>query len=494
MTVPEARDGAAEQGLRANSLKLWHLCAMGIAYQGLALAIYLNLGFIESNVGPVAPLIFIGVSVALIPTAISFAVMTNRMPSSGSAFSWGTRTISPRFGVWTGWMIASLYVFSACLQPPIFGLFFNSFLEFLGVHATWWTAALAGLAATAFIGYTTMKDVKISAKVTGSLMAAEIVFVAFLSLFIVVKQGAAGHLSATPFNLSANTGGFGGLQLALVFGVLSLSGFDVVAPLAAEAKSPKRFVPMAVVISLLGAGIYMSLVSYGYVEAVPIKTFVNVYSGSGQVTPIYPLAARYIGNFKLLVTLTGMTAVLAAYGSVSVAASRIMYTLARDGHGPAAFRRLHPSYQTPWNAQKLVLAAAAVLPIGLMLWLDRSPLTTYGWIGNLVVFFVLVTYGLVNVFNIVYHLRRRAEMNWLIHFALPLLGLAFEGYVLYYAFFKTLLQSSSFRLGTSVVILCIVWTAAGVGWALSKRGLRPREALAAGSDTAAVDDSPVAPN
>jgi amino acid transporter len=463
----EREDQGPGAALRSNTLSVWHLCGVGIAYQGLALAIYLNFGFIVSNVGPIVPLIFIGVSLAMVPTAISFAVMTNRLPSSGSAYWWATATISPRFGKWVGWVITSLYVLSLCLQPPIFGLFFNSLLEFAGVPGTWWTAALAGLAATVFVGYTTMRDVKISARVTGVLMLVEIAFVAFLSLFITIKQGAAGHLSAAPFELSANPNGFSGIHLALVFGVLSVSGFDVVAPLAAESRSPRRYVPIAIVVSLLGAGAYMSLVSYGYVEAVPIDRFLNDFMASGQITPILPLAHEFIGNFDLLVPLTGMTAVLASFSAVAVAASRILYTLSSDGHAPAALGALHHRYSTPWNAQKLVLAIGVITPTVLMLWLDHSPLTTYGWLGNCVVFFVLLTYALVNIFNIVYHVRS-GQLNWLTNLVLPLLGLAFDAYVLYYAFFHTLLSSGSVKLGVSIVVFCLVWLAIGVVWALSR--------------------------
>lgn len=467
-TTPGEQLGGREAGagLRPNSLSLWHLCGVGIAYQGLALAIYLNFGFIESNVGPIVPLIFIGVSLAMVPTAISFAVMTNRLPSSGSAYWWATRTISPRFGKWMGWVLASLYTLSLCLQPPIFGLFFNSLLEFAGFAGTWWTAALAGLAATVFVGYTTMRDVKLSARVTGTLMLIEIVFVALLSAFITIKQGVAGQLSAAPFDLAQNPHGFSGIHLALVFGVLSVSGFDVVAPLAAESRSPRRYVPIAVVVSLLGAGAYMSLVSYGYVEAVPVDRFLNDFMASGQITPIYPLAHEFIGNFDLLVPLTGMTAVLASFSAVAVAASRVVYTLSSHGHLPASLSVLHRRYSTPWNAQKLVLAIAAVVPVLLMLWLDRSPMTTYGWIGNCVVFFVLLTYALVNIFNIVYHVRAK-QVNWLTNITMPVLGLAFDAYVLYYAFFHTLLQSGSVKLGVSIVVVCLVWLAIGVAWALA---------------------------
>jgi hypothetical protein len=82
---------AQRQGLKPDSLRLWHLVAVGLAFQSLALVVYLNVGFIEQTAGPVAPVVFLLVTLASIPTAISFAVMSNRRPSAGTAFTWMRR-------------------------------------------------------------------------------------------------------------------------------------------------------------------------------------------------------------------------------------------------------------------------------------------------------------------------------------------------------------------------------------------------------------------
>jgi hypothetical protein len=60
--------------LRLGSLNLRRLAFIGLAYFTLAPVIYLNMGFIETNSGgPVMPLVFLIITVAIIPTGISFA-------------------------------------------------------------------------------------------------------------------------------------------------------------------------------------------------------------------------------------------------------------------------------------------------------------------------------------------------------------------------------------------------------------------------------------
>ena len=61
--------------LRSNALGLWQLVIMGIAYMGLALTAYFNFGIMEGITGPIVPLAFAAVTVAMLPTAVSYAIM-----------------------------------------------------------------------------------------------------------------------------------------------------------------------------------------------------------------------------------------------------------------------------------------------------------------------------------------------------------------------------------------------------------------------------------
>jgi hypothetical protein len=52
----------------------------------------------------------------------------------------------------------------------------------------------------------------------------------------------------------------------------------------------------------------------------------------------------------------------------------------------------------PWNAQLLVLTVAAVAPIGLGLW-QGGYLAAFGWAGQMIVFFILISHLAVNLAN-----------------------------------------------------------------------------------------------
>jgi amino acid transporter len=88
-----------ESRLNTNALGLWGLVIMGIAYMGLALTAYFNFGIMEGITGPIVPLAFAAVTVAMLPTAASYAIMNSRRPSTGATLTWLWEATTPPLGV-----------------------------------------------------------------------------------------------------------------------------------------------------------------------------------------------------------------------------------------------------------------------------------------------------------------------------------------------------------------------------------------------------------
>jgi amino acid transporter len=137
----------------------------------------------------------------------------------------------------------------------------------------------------------------------------------------VAEQGAlmAGQLSLDPFRPGAATGGAHGIFLAVLFGLLAISGFDVVTPVAEETRTLRRLVPLATILVTVIPGVFWML-----------------------------------------------------------ACSRMLYALAREGFAPCWLAEVHPRSRIPWNAQLLVLGLVAVVPVGLGVW-QGSYLAAFGW-------------------------------------------------------------------------------------------------------------------
>jgi amino acid transporter len=325
-------------------------------------------------------------------------------------------------------------------------------------------------------------NMKMGAMLIGVMMCVEAAFVAVLAVVIVIKGGVLGHFSAAPFKPSAASAGFNGLGLAAIFGFLSIAAVDSIAPVAEESRTPKRLIPLATILITLGAGAYWTLTSYGFAISVPVKTVAG-YVNAGQLTPVYPIARQFIGSFAVLVPITGITAALASFGASLYAASRLMYAVSRQGYLPRFLSRVDRRHGTPWNAEVTTLVISTILFL-LGVWWQGTVAGSYGYLGEVFVFFVLITYMLVNLANFVYHVRRPGEFNWFMNGIVPGLGIVIDGYILYRGFFKAEL-SLPFRAGSSIVWLSLAWATIGIIWVIwwtRRRDLRivtPVEALIA---------------
>jgi amino acid transporter len=450
-------------GLKRDSLNLPRLAFIGLAYFSLAPVIYLNMGFMESDSGgPVMPFLFILITIAVLPTAISYALMNNRRPSAGSGYTWLWESTYPSVGLWLGWMMITTYVVVTALYPPAFGTFFNALLSYFHLTANTWTGVGGGILAILVVGYLNHNNIKMSSLVIGILMVIEGTFIAAVAIVIVAKGGHLGHFSAAPFNPGAATLGFSGLSLAAIFAFLSIAGVDAVAPVAEESKTPRRLIPVATILITLIAGLYWTLVSYGFAISVPVST-VEHYVSSGQITPVLPITHSYVGGWAVLVPITGFTAALASFGAALYAASRITYALSREGFLNSYFKGLHPRFQTPWRAEAATLLVALVFLIAVSFW-QGGPANAYAYLGEIFVFFVLILYMFVNLANLVYHARyQRSSFNWFLNGFIPVAGIAIDGYILYKGFFVSEI-SLPFKTGSSIVWFSVAWAVLGILW------------------------------
>lgn len=463
----ETDPGKEATRLRFGSLNLRRLAFIGLAYFSLAPVIYLNMGFIETDSGgPVMPLVFLIITLAIIPTGISFAVMNGRRPSAGSVFTWMWESTRPSIGLWLGWMMTTTYVVAAALYPLAFAVFFNAFLEYFGISTSLWTGYAGGILAVLVAAWIARSNIRLGARLIGILMVFEAAVVAVIAAVIVARGGALGHFSATPFNPTAAKAGISGLSLALVFAFMSIAGVDSIAPVAEESETPRRMIPLATIIITLIAGLFWTLTSYGFAISVPVKT-VEAYVNAGQVTPVYPIAQKFVGGLAILVPVTGFTAAIASFGACIYAASRLLYATSREGFAPAWLARVDRRTGGPWNAElsTIIISAAALLFFG---WWQGGPSTAYGYLGEIFVFFVLISYLAANVANLVYHLRhRRSEFHWLANGVMPVLGIVIDGYILYDGFFVAEL-GQPFKTGSSIVWFSLAWAIAGIAWTIQK--------------------------
>jgi amino acid transporter len=474
--------------LKSGALGFAGAATMGAVMMAPALGIYANFGPLATSAGVVAPVIFFISLVASLPTAVSYALVSREMPSSGSAYTWLWRTTRPTIGVGVGFMMALYYFIAVILQPILFGLFFNDLLAYFGVQNTGFGTWLIGfLIVTLLVGFLVYRGIQLSTHSVLIMMLIEAGVVTLLGLTIFFIKTAHGQLDFSPFNPGAALNGTNGLFAGLIFGLLSFTGYDVISTLAEETRTPRSLIPRATIAACVGVGVFWIVMSWFYTMAVPISD-VAKYTTSG-VTPITPIAKLYWGDANILVIITGLTAASGVYIATMVGASRVLYAMGREGSLPNLFGRLHPRFRVPWNAMHLIFALTIIVDVVWALWVGLY--NAFSWWGSAIVFFALITYIFVNLSNIIFFWRfRRERFNVFLNLVVPVIGIAVGIYLLYKSFFVAL-WSAGWQMGQSIVVVSLALLVVVALYTLGLRAMRPKMFTSEGSPALAVGGTEV---
>jgi amino acid transporter len=164
--------------------------------------------------------------------------------------------------------------------------------------------------------------------------------VAFIAIGLFFVKAA--NLHATPHPAELPGGGFEptGLIAAAFAGLFATTGFEYIPVPAGEAKNPRRTVPLAMVISVLG-----TTSIYVLVQIVAAGVHPNL--GSSE-TALADAAGQFGGPRGRL--LMGLAALISSFGfctSSALVGPRYLEAFAEDGFLPKVFRHRSPRFGTP---------------------------------------------------------------------------------------------------------------------------------------------------
>ena len=466
---------AAQQAtLKKNSMTWLGAGLMGAIIMSPASGIYFNFAPTESAAGGVVPLIFLIAMIVTLPTAMSYASMSRSLPSTGSAYTWMRHAVGPSTGVFTGWILNGFYLLAQIVLPGIGALYFNQILAQCGVPTGYGTWAIGVVLMVAVVVVMNYRGIDLSLRGTIIFMVCESIIVLALMVTIFVVRGSSGDFTVTDaantFNPGHALGGTAAISTALIFGIQGNVGFDAVAGMAGETRSPRRFIPRATLFAVVAVGVYWMVTGIGWVAAMPVGRFQQVVA-SGQ-TPTVAIALQYWGQAgQLIISIIAFTSILAIFLSQNIASSRALYAMGRQGTAPAWVGRINPKTHVPGNAMTVGLAVTVVVTLALGAVLGTA--NQYDWTATLSSFFALLTYLAVNISNVVYHWRfKRSAFNWFTHGVVPLLGIVVVLFVIKSSYLGSL-WNAGWTYGRSVQIAVIVWVVLGFAWLAWLRRGRP---------------------
>ncbi|WP_413729000.1 APC family permease [Sodalis sp. RH22] len=410
------------------TLTTGHLVLFGLAYM-TPIIVLGTFGVLAQITDGHVPGAYVLALVAMLFTAFSYSRMASAFPVAGSAYMYVRNAISDNLGFLAGWAILLDYLFLPMVIWLIGAVYLSSAFPAVGQYV-WLLAFIAVTTCINIIG------LKVASAVNSLLMIVQLlVLAAFVALAVHYIWGDASR----PFwSLAPFTAGGAHLLPLLVAGAAvacySFLGFDAITTLTEETIDAKRSIPRAIMLITLIGGIIFIAVSWCVQLAHPGAAFANTDAAAFEI-------ARNIGG-DIFVTLFMIGLVFGQFASgiaAQASASRLIYTLGRDGVLPRVLGRLGRC-NTPANA---ILLCAAVALLALFM----SVTTSTSFIN----FGAFLAFTLVNVSVISHYFirqRRRDPLSTLLYLVCPAFGAVATLWLLV-------------SLDKTAMILGLIWLALG---------------------------------
>lgn len=373
--------------------------------------------FATTYAGGSTPLTIVLALVACALVAITIAQMSRHLPSAGGLYTYVTHGLGSKFGFLTGWGLVMSYAFIPALYWGFFGLLIKD--EFSGAPSWLWAPIAA--AAAIVIGVLAYRGIGISTRVGVLLGVIEMTVLIVLAFTLIGNAGSNNTLSVFAPH-TGNVHGLGSVFAGMIYTVLAFVGFEAAAPIAEEARNPRRTVAFAVVASAVGVGLFYLLVYYGAtVYFGPHNMAANFASLNGG-DPLRELANRVWGGAGIIVLLAVLNSILACCNGSTNAGSRMMFSLARTGVLPRQLAETHHRFRTPAPAIVVLTAGTAIIAI-VVGFISSGPLDVFAIFGTALTIVFVPIYVLVAVASGIYYWReRRPDFNPLLHVVVPLLA------------------------------------------------------------------------
>jgi amino acid transporter len=385
-----------------------------------------SLVFAATYAGGATPLTAVLTTVAVLFVAVSMGQLGKHLPSAGGLYTYTTGGFGKRVGFIVSWALSFAYLVDLPLIFLLLAYIAQANLT-SRLSAPTWVWVPITIVAVLLISLLVFRGIKLSTGVGVVLGTIEMVIFLALAVTLIAKAGS--HNTLTVFTThDAPKSGIGPVFAGMIFGILAFVGFDAAAPVAEEAREPRRTVPRALVWSVLITGAFFTFCFYAGV----------VYWGPGRIVgghnpfvllnggdPFDGVASIVWGGAWILVLLAVLNSTFASVLGITNGAVRISYALGRIGVFPRQAGYLHPRFRTPWVM--IVAAAVISLGVGLILgWTLGGPSAGFAFLGALVTLLFVPIYGLSSLSCMFYYLRyRRSEFNIILHGVCPVLGALF---------------------------------------------------------------------
>jgi amino acid transporter len=416
--------GTMAGGLDRGAIGLREVLFQSVTSMAPAGAVALSIAAGATYAGGALPLAVLLALIACLLVATSIGQLAKHLPSAGSIYTYPAEAIHPALGFLVGWGYALVEALVGPITMILFGYLVGSVTnsEFGWPFTATWVIFM--IVASVLIAGLNYRGIRVSARAGTILGLFEILVFFALAVWLIVKAG--GNNTGSVFTLHFATvkgyRGFSGVAAGSIYTILAFIGFEAAAPLAEEARDPRRTIQLAVVGSCLVIGLFYVLTSYaGDVFYGPTR-YVN-FGALGGGSPWIQLGRDVWGLGWVVVFFAILNSTFANGNAGTLATTRTWFAMARIGLLPAPLARIHRRWRSPYVGVAVQLALT--LAVGLPIAVHYGPTTGFVFLATILTGIMIAIYMVFDLSCLLYYLRRRREeFNIALHGVIPVLGIA----------------------------------------------------------------------
>ncbi|MFE2868566.1 APC family permease [Embleya sp. NPDC059259] len=412
--------------LKANSVGLLGVVFMAVATAAPITAMTGNLPIIAgSGNGIGAPAAYLFATLVLTVFSVGYVAMAKHITAAGAFYGFISHGLGRVAGMASGLLAVLAYV---VFEASIIGFFAASFKQLAsdqwGLDLHWGYYAMFGLVVIAAMAFF---DIHLTAKFLGVALVLEIAVLAVVSFAVLFTGGGPDGIIGEAVNplkaFDGVNGSMGAAGLGLFFAFWSWVGFESTAMYGEESRDPKKVVPRATLISVVGVGLFYIFVSWMMVSAAGKSGLADAAS---KGTLFFAPLGEHFGDtsvkiFQWLVV-TGSFACAMAFHQC---ASRYLYAIGREGFIHPALGRTHPRHGSPYIAS-FVQSVIAIILVAAFIVADMDPsVHLYGLLALLGTMAILIVQTLCS-FSVVgyFHVQHKhpETKHWFNTLTAPIAG------------------------------------------------------------------------
>lgn len=423
------------------------------------------------NCGPLGTAISLAIAAgAMMVISLNYGYMIGHFAASGGELTYTIRAFGPNHAFLCAWFLGLSYLtivpanataLALMGRQLLGGVFRVGYLYTVAGYDVYCGELLLAIGALLLFAWLSIRGVKNSGGFQTLLVLLLIGSVALVAVAAIVSRKTSWASLAPGF--APGRASLKGILPALAVAPFLFMGFDTVPQSVEEQRfSPNKTQGIMIVSILFGALTYVALntvaaaaVPEGYGTWADYVAQLDSLSGI-QALPTFYAAYSLLGTWGVaLLGIAALCAVLSGICGFYMAASRLLYSMSREGVLPAWFGQLHPRYQTPYKAILFILTVSLVAPF-----FGRTALL---WIVDMSSIGAAVGYAYTSAAAVKYaHLEKRPDY--------VISGLTGTALALLFAVLLLVpIPGLSCSLGRESYICLLVWIGLGIVFYLSAR-------------------------